>query len=221
MPERCHSWLGGFYIYSAQRFAVTLFVTAGNWPCSVSVFNKQRLQISLSMGEGESVFQSILVVAFKISFLRKRKQIGLQLLLRRPCVWVRIHRDEQSWGQEERKKLLLRDLQLLSPISKSPACLARQHRIFLSSHLSWPLEVVPVLSFSRHLPPALPFTSEMFLTELPPPNLLLSSSSSWGAGGLMALLHQHLLPHTKHKIGPGSSPGEDCSWFRLLCWGKI
>lgn len=53
--------------------AVTLFVTAGNWPCSVSVFNKERLQIFLFMGEGETVFQSILVVAFEMSFPRKRK----------------------------------------------------------------------------------------------------------------------------------------------------
>lgn len=118
MPERCHSWLGGFYIYSARRLTVTLFVTAGNWPCSVSVFNKERLQILLSVGEKESIFQSILAVGFNISFLRRRKQRSLQLLLRRPSRQGQIHRDEQSWVLEG-KKNTWRYLQLLSPTSKS------------------------------------------------------------------------------------------------------
>ena len=55
------------------------------------------------MGEGENIFQSIMLLAFKMSFLRKRKQVSLHLLLRRPSLQVRIHKNEQSWGQEERK----------------------------------------------------------------------------------------------------------------------
>lgn len=67
------------------------------------------------MSKGESGFQSILVVAFKISFLRKRKQMSLQLLPRRPSMQVQIHRDKQNCGQERETIITLRDLQLFSP----------------------------------------------------------------------------------------------------------
>lgn len=273
MPEICRSWLGGFYIYSAQRLSVTLFGTAGNWPCSVSAFNKGRLQIFLSMGEGDSgfsVFQSILAAAFKISFLRsypertdchsemgwaqasgwwaagasgfhfslfslffptsifyyyflsiplgmkrKRKQISLQLLLRRPSIQVQIHRDEKNCGQERRKEIFNFSLLLVGPVA-------------LWLHNFSPLLTSPDLlkldlssSLKKHLPPAWPFTSEMFLSEHPPPHLLPTSSSSWGTGGLMPLPHQHLLVQTEHVVHPGSSAGEGHSWFMLICWGKI
>lgn len=55
-------------------------------------------------------------LSIPLGMKRKRSQINLQLLLRRPSIQVQIHRDEQNCGQKRRKEICRLSLLLVGPV---------------------------------------------------------------------------------------------------------